>query len=205
MRAPNPLEPGIYMPLTERDLQEFRPRQTFLGHIHMPVDEGRFHYMGSPCSLDPTETGRRRFLIYDTASDQVESCMIRTGVIFFLVDLLCLPGSDEVERLKQEATRVIGSWALTTEEQPRIRVRIRIRGYSMDPRRIYREIKKAFIEFTLDKDPDLSALSFTEDPDRSRIFDQVKARVEEMDWPVGGDEPDPSDILEAALKTIYGD
>lgn len=32
----NPIEPGEYMPLTRKDLSRFKPKLTFLGHIHKP-------------------------------------------------------------------------------------------------------------------------------------------------------------------------
>ena len=63
----NPLEPGEYMPLTRNDLSRYKPKLTFLGHIHKPqLLENSIYYLGSPCGLDITETGKRRFLILDT-------------------------------------------------------------------------------------------------------------------------------------------
>ncbi len=70
---PNPFEPGVYMPLTRSDLENFKPAQVFLGHIHKAMDRGKVHYIGSPCGLDIRETGRRRFLIFDTHTCKNES------------------------------------------------------------------------------------------------------------------------------------
>ena len=58
-------EDGLYMPLTRKDLITFRPAKVFLGHIHAPMDKDPVYYTGSPCGLDITEAGRRRYLIYD--------------------------------------------------------------------------------------------------------------------------------------------
>ena len=66
IREPNPLEPGIYMPLTRTDLISYKPGRVILGHIHKPADSENVHYTGSPCPLDISETGRRRFLIIDS-------------------------------------------------------------------------------------------------------------------------------------------
>ena len=68
-RSPNPYEPGTYMPLTRSDLTQYQPAQVFLGHIHARRDEP-IHYPGSPCGLDISETGRRRFLLFDTDKNQ---------------------------------------------------------------------------------------------------------------------------------------
>ncbi|MBN2556585.1 MAG: metallophosphoesterase [Anaerolineales bacterium] len=205
MREPNRIEPGIYMPLTARDLQEFSPRRTFLGHIHKPFDGHKLHYMGSPCSMDSTETGRRRFLIYDTETDSVKSRFVDRGPLYFLAELLCLPVADEIERLKQEIETAIQTWNLTPEEEPRVRVRLRLRGYTTDHRLVGREVKKALKKFSLAGEPDLSGLFSKEDLDRSRIADSVCKLVEALDWPESADEPSRADILDAALRTIYGD
>ena len=61
LRKPNPHEPGIYMPLTRKDIELYKPSCIVLGHIHIPMDLPPIHYPGSPCGLDITESGKRRY------------------------------------------------------------------------------------------------------------------------------------------------
>lgn len=75
-RELNPYEPGFYMPLTSKSILKYSPLKIFSGHIHKPSEFGRVFYPGSPCGLDITETGKRRFLIYDTGRDSVEQVFI---------------------------------------------------------------------------------------------------------------------------------
>ncbi|MCJ7706928.1 MAG: hypothetical protein MUO38_04850 [Anaerolineales bacterium] len=63
MRVRNPLEPGVYMPLTSQDVGRYRPQRVFLGHIHVPYGRGLVDYPGSPYPLDITETSKRRFVV----------------------------------------------------------------------------------------------------------------------------------------------
>ncbi len=101
-RMPNPTEPGVYMPLTRRDISAYRPARVFLGHIHRFLDQPPVHYVGSPCGLDITETGRRRYLIYETDSNQVVPQTIETDVIYFNEQFVILPCQDELAYLKQQ-------------------------------------------------------------------------------------------------------
>jgi len=205
MRDPHPLEPGVYMPLTAKDLQEYHPRRTFLGHIHKPFDGSDLHYMGSPCSLDPTETGRRRFLIYDLDDDKVEPRWLHSGPLRFLVEILCVPGEQELEWLEEEMDRIIEGWALEPGDEGRVQVRATVRGVASDRQAVIRTVEDRFRAYVLDGDVDVSDLSSTNDPDRSRIVERVKARLEELEWDVQNEnEPTRNDILVAALKTIYG-
>jgi len=38
VRAPNPYEPGVYMPLTRKDLAAYKPGKVLLGHAHLSLD-----------------------------------------------------------------------------------------------------------------------------------------------------------------------
>jgi DNA repair exonuclease SbcCD nuclease subunit len=82
-RTANPMEPGIYMPMTSRDVTRFQPLMVFLGHVHKSQDHGPVHIPGSPCPMDITETGLRRFLVLDTVTRKVESVPLIPEQIFF--------------------------------------------------------------------------------------------------------------------------
>lgn len=204
MRKPHPLEAGIYMPLTARDMQAYRPRRAFLGHIHIPQDGERVHYLGSPVSLDPTETGRRRFVVYDLASDRVESRTVQTGPLRFAVELLCMPGGDEIARLQRDAEVVRNAWGLEAGEAERVRLRVRLRGVASDPAAMVKAAETLFEDFPIDDGVNASGLALAADLELGRIAARLEQELDQVDWPEGSDEPDRADILEAALQTIYG-
>lgn len=204
IRGPHPLEPGVYMPLTARDLREYAPRRTFLGHIHKPYDGDTLHYMGSPCSLDPNETGRRRFLLYDLEQDAVESRHILAGPLRFSVDLVCLPGEGELAYLSEEMERVVRSWELSSDEKKRVEVRVKVRGAAYDRSAVANSVEKYFAAYHLDGDVDTSQLDVADDVDRTRIVTRVMTLVDELDWRFEDDGLSRDDVKAAALKTIYG-
>jgi len=205
MRGPHPLEPGVYMPLTGKDLQVYRPRRAFLGHIHKPYDGDNLHYMGSPCSLDPTETGRRRFLVYDLVDDTIEPNLVQRGPLRFSVDVLCVPGEQELEWVQRDIDRVIAAWELSPGEQERVQVRVKVRGVANNLNAVVRAVEDCFQEFNVDGGVDASDLSFTNDPDRSRIVKRVDALLDDLEWNFQDEtEPSRNDVLAAAVKTIYG-
>ncbi|OGO20729.1 MAG: hypothetical protein A2Z14_01190, partial [Chloroflexi bacterium RBG_16_48_8] len=128
LRQPNPYEPGVYMPLTNADIQRYQPRRVFLGHIHAPMDGDRVHYAGSPCGLDITEYGKRRFLLYDTEQDKVEERSANTDVIYFDEDFVMLPVEDEKAYITDLIRERIRSWGIAEEERSKVRVRVTVRG-----------------------------------------------------------------------------
>ena len=66
VRAPNPYEPGVYMPLTRKDLAAYKPGKVLLGHTHLSLDLELVHCPGSPYPADITRTGPRRSLLLET-------------------------------------------------------------------------------------------------------------------------------------------
>jgi DNA repair exonuclease SbcCD nuclease subunit len=207
LRQPNPYEPGVYMPLTNADIERYQPRRVFLGHIHAPMDRDRVHYAGSPCGLDITECGKRRFLLYDTEQDEVETRVVDTDVIYFDENFVMLPVEDEKAYITNLIRERIRSWDIAEEERNKVRVRVALRGYSADRKVLSESVDRALKGYAYYKDqpPDLSGVSISVHEDLRVIAERVKARILEMDWIEGFDEPSHDEILIAALHTIYGD
>src|SRR5690606_34423523 len=87
-------EPGVYMPLTRRDLERHNPTWVFLGHIHKASSDKsgrRVFYPGSPCSVDISETGLRYFLIFDSETHSIAKQSVETERIYFSETILILP------------------------------------------------------------------------------------------------------------------
>lgn len=55
-----------YAPVTARELETCPVDRWVLGHMHAPMDTGRFFYPGSPVGLNSVETGPRSVVMLDT-------------------------------------------------------------------------------------------------------------------------------------------
>lgn len=209
LRVPNPSEPGVYMPLTRGDIQAYKPMRAFLGHIHAAMDAPPVCYIGSPCGLDITETGRRRCLLYDTETNQVEAREVDTPVLYFNESFVIVPADDEAGYLRAQIEERKRQWDLSEEEKAKVQLRVKVAGYSADRLALQALLKEAFEEFAFYKgqQPDIDDVRNLDDMDRlerQAIAEQVQAGVQTLDWPFGGDEPDRQDVLLEALHIIYG-
>ena len=205
LRAPDPNEPGVYMPLTRADLETHIPALVLLGHIHAPSDRPPVYYAGSPCPLNINETGLRRFLILDGDSLTVTSQRVNSSRIFFTETVVMLPVEDEQAFLKAELEQRILGWGLPDGWEDRVRQRLRIVGYAADRQGVEAVAREAMASFAFDDDGlDLSDLNHAVDTDRIHIAQQVQEWIEHLDWPEGPDEPTAADVSLEALRVIWG-
>jgi len=207
LRVPNPYEDGTYMPLTSQDLQRYQPRRAFLGHIHVPHERGLVHYPGSPCGMDINETGRRQFTVFDTNQTSIERRFVNSDFIYFNESFLMLPLDDETAYIQELASSRINSWSLPEELRKKVRLRLKVSGYTRDKKKALKEFKRAFAgyRFLDDAEPDGADLNLADDPDRESISASVRKVIEESDYQSGNDDPSQDEILLASLKIIYGD
>ena len=206
MRESNPLEPGVYMPLTRTDVESFKPTRVVLGHIHKPMDRERVHYPGSPCGLNITETGKRRFLIIDSESGSVTPPAVDTDVIFFDESIIIFPVEDEQAYLRDQVALRMEKWGIDESEKSKVRVRVKVSGYTSDKRELMKTLEECFegVSFYQNEEPDISGVSVSEDVERAEIAQRVSNRIEELDWPESEEEPRKDQMLIEALKVIYG-
>ena len=204
-RTRNNYENGLYMPLSGRDIQLYKPKKVFLGHIHASMDTALVHYPGSPCGLDPTETGIRTFLVYDTSSGKVERIPVETDVIYLQVSLTVLPMDDEDEYIRQILVNKITAWNLDETQKMKTRVRINTQGYSTDRGRLLKTIVDVFSQykFTLDVQPDLSKVKISTDVMRADIATIVQKQILEMELTESPDEPTNDEYILSAMNQIY--
>lgn len=207
MREPNPLEPGVYMPLTRVDIESYRPLITVLGHIHKPLDMGTVHYPGSPCPMDINETGKRRYFILDAETGHLESHSVASEKLYFNESFVIYPIANETDWIKKQIQERIQSWRLTSEEKKKTEIRIQIRGYSSDKKTLFQTVSSAFegFQFYKNEGPDFSQVYHSEDSERAEVADRVAAAIQNMKWTETSDEPTKSDILLQALHTVYGE
>jgi hypothetical protein len=207
MREPNPLEPGVYMPLTRTDVELTQPARVILGHVHKSYDKENVHYPGSPCGFDITETGRRRFLLLDTETGLVKAKRVETGVIHFDEWMVVLPFEQEDEFIRAKLIAMIQSWKLDESEMPRVLCRLKLFGYTTDKNRLMKTVREVCgaIRFYPEGEPDLSEVSVSGDPERAGIAERVQKLVAGMDWPAGPGAPQREAAFLHALHTIYAE
>ena len=206
LRISNTTEPGVYMPLTGRDIEIYKPARVFLGHIHSPMDAPPVHYVGSPCGLDITETGRRRCLLYDTETNEVESHTLTTPVLYFNESFVIVPVTDESEYLRAQITSRQQKWTLTPEEKSKTQLRVKVAGYSSNRSALRSVLQEAFDGFAFYKgqEPDIDEVFISDDIERHYIAEQVRAGVGALAMSNGMDEPNMDEVLLEALHIIYG-
>ncbi len=203
----NPLEPGTYMPLSRKDLERFEPRTVFLGHIHKPLSQKNVHYAGSPCGLDINETGRRKFLVYDTADGSITPKDVTTDVLYFNESFVIVPMNNEVSLLEDEIKKRIKSWVINSSDHQKVRVRVEAAGYATDRRAVLAALEQGFEGFRYFKDesPKIEKLSASSNHQLDAIAGRTMELIDELDWAFGGDEPAEERVKIVALSVIYGD
>lgn len=206
MRDPNPYEPGVYMPLTRPDIEQYKPLRVILGHIHKPMNGELLVYPGSPSPLDINETGKRRFLILDTETGSFEIQTVDSEVVYFNEKMMIIPIDDKANYIKSKAQELIRQWDLGAEEIKKTEIRIKVYGFTSNKREIDQLLREYFREFKFYKDegPDLSEVHVTEDIERAEIAKQVVENIKHLDLPKGEYEPDGFQVTLEALNTVYG-
>ena len=207
MHEPNPDEPGVYMPLTRGDIENLRPRAAILGHIHKPMDSGKVHYIGSPCGLDIRETGRRRFFILDAESGAITPEVVDTDFLYFNESFVVLPVADEEAYVAAQIQERMAGWQLTPEEQQKVRLLSRFRGYSNNKKRLQEIVCQCLAPICYYKDiePDFADVAVADDSNRSEVARRISEHVERLEMPAGEFEVRRDDVLLEALHVIYGD
>jgi DNA repair protein SbcD/Mre11 len=202
LRRPNPYEPGIYMPLTGNDIQYYNPARVILGHIHKKTYLGKVYYPGSPCGLDINETGKRSFLILDPGTLEIKEKQIDSDLIFFNESLISLPVTNEFEYIKKEVSRMIEKWDISGNDIPKVRLRLKVKGYTSDKKKLLETIKTGLKDFSFynNEQPDLTEVSLFSDPEKIAIVENIKNEIDGLE--LKNEILSEEDILEKALTLI---
>ncbi|MFO7869903.1 MAG: metallophosphoesterase [Kiritimatiellia bacterium] len=205
-RHVNPHEKGTYMPVERADLDRFKPREVFLGHIHKPHDSEMVHYAGSPCGLDINETGKRSFMVYDTDAGTMERRPVETDVLWFSETFTVVPSPDEAGRLRGSAIQRIGRWDTGPEDIPKIRVRVRATGYARDRKGVRSVLEEVFQKYRFHDETgvDFGGLMSADDERLEAVARAAIERVDKMEFPKGDQQPRREEIITAVLNTVYG-
>jgi len=207
IRELNPLEPGVYMPLCQKDITMFQPAQVFLGHIHKPIDEECICYPGSPCGLDITETGKRRFLVYDTENRSIKPYFVDTDFIYFSESIIILPLDDETKYLRNKIKEMIERWNIKDKEKINTIIRIKVKGYSSNKRKLEEIVNEEFSEFTFYNNEGVNTkeVHVSESIEQEEIARKVAEKIKDINWQPSWNQPSEDEIIFNALKIIYGE
>jgi predicted phosphodiesterase len=204
--APNPHEPGVYMPLTRADIAAFQPVRAFLGHIHLPFQSERVISPGSPAAVDTSETGRRGFWVVDPLSDRLEQHFVQQGPVYMKEDFLIVPSPDEAVSLKTEIIHRVLGWGFTPEERQRVNLSASFTGCSADRSSLRAAVLEALGDIRLypDGEPDFSNVLAEDDPALAAAaalaLDKASAIV--LNEPSA--LPSAAEINRAVLRLVYG-
>jgi len=206
LNSSDPYESGSYMPLTKADLSRYQPEIVFLGHIHLPQNSDNIYYPGSPCPLNITETGTRRFLVLDTSRGEVASHLVESQLLYFDEQIIMLPAKNDLDILEKELEERINSWAIPDGWEDKVEVRLKVKGCALSDRQAILDKLNNLLKpyhFYNNLGPDLGELVHNQDPDRAEITASFKGWLDELQWASNRNQPDKAEILEQALRIIY--
>jgi hypothetical protein len=104
-----------------------------------------------------------------------------------------------------ELKQRIQTWDLPDGWQDRVRLRLRITGYSADRSAVEAVAREVGAVFTFyEAGPDLSDLNHAFGEDRIHIARQVREWIGAQEFPEGAAEPTEEDIALEALRVIWG-
>jgi DNA repair protein SbcD/Mre11 len=205
IRYPNTYESGrLYMQLGRPDIEYYKPTRVILGHIHKKMEIGKVNYTGSPCGMDINETGRKSFIILDTSDLNIVEKIVETDYIFFNEDLIVLPTSNEFDYVRSKISCFIVKWNLSKTEIPGARIRLKVKGYTSDKKKLEAVLKESFSGFTFynNQGPDLGEVSLFNELERISIVERVKERIDLLEETNGYTQAKKDLILEQALGII---
>ena len=204
--APNSYEESkVYMPLTRKEIELLKPDLVFLGHIHVPYKKGNIFYTGSPCPMDVTETGYRRFLILDTSKSVVDELRVKSDFLYFTARLLVMPTDNEQKLVLSQIDQCKRNWLTNEEDLERIKIRVNMVGYSKDRSELIPAIEKGFSGFHFLEVPDISKVNEANDYDRNFIVEKFRDELDHADYDFNREgETDKDSILLKAMELIYG-
>jgi DNA repair exonuclease SbcCD nuclease subunit len=199
-------EPGFYMPLTRSDLILYKPELVFLGHIHKPFDEPPVHYPGSPCPLNKSEVGLRRLLLLDLKKGKISPVPVNSPLLYFKERFVMVSQEHELEFLENKLEERIKSWELPDGWEKRVQAIVEIAGFTANREAVKEKVKEVFSSLlgSIDYQLDLSQLYNKPDLDRELIAFEVQEWISNLTWAESTMEPNNRQILEEALKVIYG-
>lgn len=200
-------EKGYYMPLSNNAINDLKPQKVLLGHIHKANNIGNVYYPGSPYPLDINETGKRKFLIYDTDNDKEEYIYLDLDKIFMIEELLIIPNDSEINDAINKLDKKINNWNLANYELAKVILRLMLKGYTNDKNALVQNITQYLdnkkIKLYDNNAPLDNNLNIVRDPNREFIMNNTIEKIENLTD--NFDYSEKKDIIEQALNLIFND
>lgn len=207
IKIPNPVEPGIYMPLSSKDIKKYKPKLTILGHIHKPEDYKmqEVYYPGSPCGLNIKESGRRRILILETENMDINPLTVNSEILYFDETIIVYPRDNEKKYWEEHVKQIKDKWNLTDKEKSKSIIRITVKGFSSNKKKLREYFKGEFKEFTFREDEgvDVGEVSDSDDFELMKISEAVTKKIKDLELKEIEGQPTKQDILFKAIEKIY--
>ena len=198
----NEYEKGIYMPLRRVDVEIYKPARVILGHTHKPAEIENVYSPGSPCPLDITETGKRRFLILDLDTMKLDSIFIHSDYIYFDEVITVIPVEDESEYIQNQLSKIVQRWHLGRDEKKKVKIRIKVQGVTSNKSILSKIVKDALWDIELYAEPDIDSVKVIDkSSDRIYILNRIRENVERLKWKKLAQEREK--ILIKAAETIF--
>ncbi len=205
-RVVNPTEPNEYMFISQAAIGEHKPAKVILGHIHKPSEIDRVIYPGSPYPIDITETGKRRFIIYDSQTNQVEDVAVSTERIYFIESIMVFPDEDEIDKTSERIDTAVSKWGLSQDELKKVKLRLNLIGYCTDKPKLEEALRDHLKELGIElyeKDGlDLSGLKVASDLDEEKraILERASMRLSQLS--LDGFHASKDQIIEMMMKSV---
>lgn len=200
-------EKGYYMPLSNNVINDLKPSKVFLGHIHKSNNNDIVYYPGSPYPLDINETGKRKFIIYDTNYNKPEYIYLDLDKIFMIEELLIIPTNTEIDNAINKLNEKINNWNLTTNETEKVILRLILKGFTNDKNALVQRINNYLndkkIRLYDNNAPLDNNLNIVKDPNREFIMKRTLDKIENLTENFNYSEK--NDIIEQALNLIFND
>ncbi len=194
------------MPITRSDIQLFSPGRVILGHIHIPSSlEKKVVCCGSPCAINISETGYRRFLILDTTNLNLIEREICTDVLYFREEIIVLPFENEEEYLMNKISRVTSTWLIKESDIEKSKIIIKVFGVTADKSKVGEFITSGFkkYEWLNSTGPDLSEISLCEETDKMYIAKEFLEEIKAMELPKITYIPTDNRIATEGLRKLF--
>lgn len=202
----NPYEPGIYMPITKKDVQKYNPHKIILGHIHKPIELDKIIYLGSPYPINSSETGKKRYIVLDTNTANFKSYTIDNDVIYLKINLIIFPHPDTISFLKSQITTTLSNNNIQPSEWHKLIVDITLKGYTENKNILIQQLSKLLsdlnINTTINTD-ELRVSTTSED-----YLDIIRTTIDKTDLLLNTNinlNIHTHDIIHYALKIIFGE
>jgi hypothetical protein len=145
-------------------------------------------------------------LLLDLKQGKITSRVVDSPLLHFKEKFVMLSRENELDLLKEQMQVRKNSWNLPAGWENRVHLQIKVSGISSDRSAVNEAINQVYSSeiFADVAESNLNDLFHLPDPDREQISIEIQKWVEDIDWSESSTLPGKSEILEEALKIIYG-